>query len=386
MLKNCITQFKCENFNNIKYQKAILRQNNAIYSFLQISRPVSLYSSERRVLYTKAIHLLFIALRKIKSIESSQNLGVSVKAQGTKKRLRILQSGTSQDLGSFTLACELNQSVGDTYSFGCNPESGEDVGVPTSVELDDDENKIAGAPEIIPIETNPILDLTNLSNLQLVEYLASLNMTNINSSNCSGIGKFLIEGTLNDTINSLKDYNKSFEISFSNPDSSGICKLDSIQSSNIILSCDNTENFSPTSVMISPQLVKDSAGNPIFNIINNKTSAIPFGCVISDNGTLFNQGNSTEEDETDDIATSTTEETSETTSTPKYYRKASSNGLSGGAIAGIIVACVAALIIVSIVSVFLNKASVAAASSSAIPQNRDSSTINAIQLTNLPKS
>ena len=39
------TEFKCENFNNIKYQKAIDRQYNAIYSFLQISRPVSLYST-----------------------------------------------------------------------------------------------------------------------------------------------------------------------------------------------------------------------------------------------------------------------------------------------------------------------------------------------------
>ena len=381
------TEFKCENFNNIKYQKAMDRQYNAIYSFLQISRPVSLYSTERRVLYTKAIYIVYIALRKVKSGQSSDNLDVNVKAKGTKKKLRILQSRATQDLGSFTLACELNQSVGDTCSFGCNPESGEDIGIPTLFELDDDENKIAGAPELIPVETNPTLDLTNLSNLQLVENLPSLNMTNINSLNCSAIGKFSIEGTLNDASNSLKDYNKSFEISFSNPDSSGICKVNSIESSNIRLSCDNTENFSPTSVMISPQLVKDSDGNPIFNIINNKTSAIPFGCVISDNATLFNQGNSTGEgDETDDIITSTAEVTSETTSTQKYYRRASSSGLSGGAIAGIILSCVAVLIIVAIVWVFLKKASLAAASSSAIPPNRDSSTLNSMQMTNLPKS
>ena len=330
-------------------------------------------------------------MRKIKESTSSDSFTADVSATGTKRRLRILQSGSTQDLGEFELTCELNQSAGNTCSFGCFPTSGEDIGEPSLLEFDDNDDKIQGLPEEIEVETNATLDLTNLSNLQLVENLVSINMTNINSSNCSTIGKFLIEGDLYDTSNTLKDFNKSFVVSLSNPDSSGVCEIDSIENGKIIIICDNTEQFSATSVMISSQLVQDANGNPIFKFINDKTSTIPFACVISDNSTLplaysASAGNVT--DDTSNSVSDTTsnvasDETSDTTSdatsqatNPKYYRNASSNGLSGGVIAGIIISCVVVAVIISVLIVLVKKNALFGARKTAIVDNIGNSTIN----------
>ena len=382
-------EFKCQNFNEIKLLKAKNRLKNSIFSFLQLSRPHRLFSSGRRILdtkTTKAIYIVFIALRKTKE-SSTDSFSAGVSAQGTKRRLRILQSGTTQDLGEFELTCELNQSAGDTCSFGCSPTSGEDVGEPALLEFDDDNDQIQGLPEEIPVETNATLDLTNLSNLQLVENLVSINMTNINSSNCSTIGKFLIEGDLYDNSNTLKDFNKSFVVSLSNPDSSGVCEIDSIENDKIIILCDNTEQFTATSVMISSQLVQDANGNPIFKFINDKTSSIPFACAISDNSTLplaySTPIDNVTDDTSDSVSETTSDATSDTTSeatsqatNPKYYRNDSSNGLSGGAIAGIIVSCVVVAVIISVLIFFVKKNALLAARKPAITDNFGNSTIN----------
>ena len=212
-------------------------------------------------------------------------------------------------------------------------------------------------------------------------------MTNINSSNCSTIGKFLIEGDLYDNSNTLKDFNKSFVVSLSNPDSSGVCEIDSIENDKIIILCDNTEQFTATSVMISSQLVQDANGNPIFKFINDKTSSIPFACAISDNSTLPLAYSTPIDNVTDDTSDSVSETTSDATSdmtseatsqatNPKYYRNDSSNGLSGGAIAGIIVSCVVVAVIISVLIFFVKKNALLAARKPAITDNFGNSTIN----------
>ena len=398
-------EFKCQNFNDIKLQKAKNRLKNAIFSFLQLSRPFRLFSSGKRILTSetsKAIYLLYIALRRIKSLSLSSlsavdNFTADVSAEGTKSRLRILQSGSIQDLGEFELTCELNQSAGDTCSFGCFPTSGEDVGEPTLIEFDDNDGQIQGVPEEIEVETNATIDLTELSNLQLIEDLVSINMTNINSSNCSTIGKFLIEGDLYYTSNTLKDFNKTFVISLSNPDSSGVCEIYSIQNDKIIIICDNTEQFSATSVMISSQLVKEANGYPIFKFINDKTSSIPFACVISDNSTLPLADSITEENESDETSDSTSDTTSNEISdktanstsdtvpetiSSKYYRRGTSKGLSGGAIAGIIITCVLVVVIIAVLMVLIKKNIILVGRKRPIAYNFDNSTINNLTQTN----
>ena len=365
-------EFKCENFNDIKKQKATLRQKNAHFSFLQLSRPV-----------TKTHRFFFMALRRRVASYAFAAFTIKVRVHVRASSLRMLQEGETLDLGDVEVQCNLDQSSGDSGSFGCSPSVTLDAS-PAEIEIDDDDDQIVGAPDEIEVQTNPTIDLTELANLQAIEELPSVNITNITSLNCSYTGQYSIIGDLEDVTGQLTSFNKSksFVVPFANPDSQGVCKISSLTDSSIELLCENTDEFSPTQVMISSQVINDANGKPLFKIVNDKTAANLFGCAISENSTLPTADEETEEtDESDSESSSDASNptTSDTSSTEQnagiYHRNASSGGLSGGAIAGIIVACVAVLIAVAVL-VGLVKKGVLGGRKVVTPPVDNSTTIN----------
>ena len=335
-------EFKCENFNTIKKQKAILRQKSAVYSFLQLSRPP-----------TKTHRFFFMALRRRVTTHRFARFSIKIKVQVLASSLRMLQDdGLIIDLDDVEVECNVDQTSGDSASFGCAPSVTINAS-PTEVEIDDEDDQIVGAPDEIEVQTNPTLDLTELANLEEIENLPSVNITNITSLNCTYTGQFSIIGDLEDSSGQLTSFNKSksFVVPLATPDSKGVCKINSLTDSNIELICENTDEFSPTTVMISSQVINDANGNPIFKIVNDKTAANLFGCAISENSTLptaDEESEDTDESGSDSTNSTTSSDSTSTQGSGIYHRNASSGGLSGGAIAGIIIACVAVLIAVCV--------------------------------------
>ena len=350
-------EFKCENFNTIKKQKAILRYKEAHYSFLQLSRPV-----------TKTHRFFFMALRRRVTTRAFARFSIKIKVHVRRSSLRMLQDDLTLDLDDVEVECNVDQKSGDSASYGCSPSITINAD-PNEVEIDDEESLIVGAPDEIEVQTNPTIDLTELSNLDTIEKLPSVNITNITSLNCTYTGQFSIIGDLVDSSNQLSSFNKSksFVVPFATPDSKGVCKINSLTDSNIELICENTEDFSPTQVLISSQVINDANGNPIFKIVNDKTAADLFGCATSENSTL-----PTADEEAENTGESSTDSTtsSDTTSTQGsglYHRNTSSGGLSGGAIAGIVIACAAVLIAVCVLMGLVKKGALGARKRVAIP-------------------
>ncbi len=350
-------EFKCENFNTIKKQKAILRYKEAHYSFLQLSRPV-----------TKTHRFFFMALRRRVTTHAFARFSIKIKVHVMRSSLRMLQDDLTLDLDDVEVECNVDQKSGDSASYGCSPSITINAS-PTEVEIDDEESLIVGAPDEIEVQTNPTIDLTELSNIETIEKLPSVNITNITSLNCTYTGQFSIIGDLVDSSNQLSSFNKSksFVVPFATPDSKGVCKINSLTDSNIELICENTEDFSPTQVLISSQVINDANGNPIFKIVNDKTAADLFGCATSENSTL-----PTADEEAENTGESSTDSTtsSDTTSTQGsglYHRNTSSGGLSGGAIAGIVIACAAVLIAVCVLMGLVKKGALGARKRVAIP-------------------
>ena len=333
-------EFKCENFNDIKLRKAKLRQKNAVYSFLQLSRPP-----------LKRHMFFFMVLRSRMQSPTFEPFKIKVNVIVIKNRLRILQSGDTEDLGLVEVQCNKDTNSSESASFGCLPSS-DSISIdlnPSEIEIDGDDDQIVGAPDDIKIETNPTIDLTDPAILKTIDELSSVAITNITSLNCSTTGQYKIEGNLTDTNNKIQNYNKSkpFLVPFSNPDSSGSCKIESVENNKITLLCDNTEEFTTTQVMISSQLIKDPNGNPIFKITNDATAPLPFACDISENGTIpLAEINTPEKSPDSDVNSDDTDHP--TNSNNGRYHKSDSSGLSGGAIAGIVVACVAVAAIIAV--------------------------------------
>ena len=280
---------------------------------------------------------------------------IKVKVHVRVSSLRMLQEGETLDLGDVEVQCNVEQSSGDSASFGCSPSITIDT-PPSEIEIDDDDDQIVGASDEIEVQTNPTIDLTELSNLETIENLPSVNITNITSLNCTYTGQYSIIGDLEDPSGQLASFNKSksFVVPFANPDSQGVCKINSLADSSIELLCENTDEFSPTQVMISSQVINDANGKPLFKIVNDKTAANLFGCAISENSTLPTADEEAEDtgSDSDSESSSDSKPTSDSSSTEQnagiYHRNTSSGGLSGGAIAGIIVACIAVLIAVGV--------------------------------------
>ena len=335
---------ECQNYNDIKLQLAKKRKKEAKFSFIQVGRPMGFG------------YLFFLALTKKKPTVTFTTITIEVTLTVEKTRRRNLDTLELDDEINIECKPTTGQCTDNSCPFNCE---GGDGSTPVAVEIEDD--LISGAPGTIEIDTNPTPDYSTKSALEDFDNLPSLNVTNIKTKNCSNTGKYKIEGTFDGALEKATD----ITIPFDTPDSSGLCELEIVDSSNFILNCENKEQFDVSEMMLSPQAVYDKTGKKtLFKISNDFTAPKPFACAISDK-TLPNET---------DISTPTSfpSERSDTTPVPpssngqRIFTKNSNSGLSGGAIAGIVVACVAVIAIVGAVFAISKRSSAAKAAENAV--------------------
>ena len=143
-----------------------------------------------------------------------------------------------------------------------------------SIDYDNIKN-IAGLPENFD-QSNLKLDYSNRDNLDIINTIPTINITNINQFNCNEDGNFIIFGKFENKKSSKKIDN--VEIQFSYPDSSSICEIAFI-SNNVIMDCKNKEKFPISTIMLDRTYIKDKEGNILFKL-NNYINQKQFGCDV----------------------------------------------------------------------------------------------------------
>ena len=128
------------------------------------------------------------------------------------------------------------------------------------------------------------------------------------------------------------------------------------------MTCENSEKFDISQIIIDRSLIQDSEGNYIF-IINSYSTAEQFACDISLNSvklntTIIESTNSTTPSDTSSTTSSPTSPVAET-DIPYFIKSRKTGGsLTGGAMAGIAIACliaVAAILIIIALLTLLRK-------------------------------
>ena len=303
-----LKEYKCESFNELSLKRAKARKDSP-FSFLQIGRPSG---------FNK---LFFMALMKKKSTATFAKITIKVSLIIIKSRLRALEE--TEETDDLSVDCTVGEQLDNSASFECDDGSKK---VPTKVDIDDD--NISGVPDDEVVQTNPTPNYSEKESLQAIDSLPSVKIYNLTSDNCSMTGAYKIFANVTDGKELNFTTKKDITIPFSNPVASGLCVIN-VQSDkiNMEMACEAIESFSPTEMIVEPQIVYDSDDTtPLFKIQDVYTVPTQFACVISDKSLK------------------------ETTATPNkthsVYRKKSSNGLSGGAIAGIVISIVAVVAIV----------------------------------------
>ena len=334
----------CQDYNEIKKRRA-KNIKNAKYTFLQLGRP-SGFSG-----------LFFLALTRKMFTETFTTLTIKVTITIEQSRRRRRRNLNTLELDEPTsVKCEPKANTDKSVALNC--KSDENL-VPVSSELEDDD--IGGAPDEITVDKNPNPDYSKLDNLKNFDNLASVNITDLVSSNCAKTGEYTIEGEYE---GELED-NENIMIPFDTPDSSGLCSLTVVDSNNkkLKLTCQNTDYFDVSEVMLSDKIVYVNDSTPLFKITNARTASKQFSCAISDKSLIVPT-----QAPIPTPAPSSSSDSPEVDSSRTRYRKDSSNGLGGGAIAGIVIACVvvvgivAALIILTKNGTFASKSAVTATS------------------------
>ena len=303
-----LKEYKCESFNELSLKRAKARKDSP-FSFLQIGRPSG---------FNK---LFFMALMKKKSTATFAKITIKVSLIIIKSRLRALEE--TEETDDLSVDCTVGEQLDNSASFECDDGSKK---VPTKVDIDDD--NISGVPDDEVVQTNPTPNYSEKESLQAIDSLPSVKIYNLTSDNCSMTGAYKIFANVTDGKELNFTTKKDITIPFSNPVASGLCVIN-VQSDkiNMEMACEAIESFSPTEMIVEPQIVYDSDDTtPLFKIQDVYTVPTQFACVISDKSLK------------------------ETTATPNkthsVYRKKSSNGLSGGAIAGIVISIVVVVAIV----------------------------------------
>ena len=338
----------CENYNDIKLKRAKARKN-APFSFLQIARPPS-YG-----------HLFFIALLK-KSSETFENRTINISLTIVKNsRRRVLDTLDLSD--ELEVSCSVGNTEGDAGALDCSNSEMQNSNV-TKADIEDTD--IGGSTDEVEVEKNPNPDYSKAESLKAVNDLATVKITNIESTNCASAGTYTITGTLTGTLNESL-YLDNVNIPFSTPDSSGVCSISG--DTELTIKCDNTEEFKVSQITVPAQVINDNAGNPVFRIPEDFTAPTQFACAISENSTRTSGADGEEEG----VAR-------------RYYNNKSSSGLSGGAIAAIVICSVAAVAIVGVIAVLMRK-NIYSGPKVAMPDSSiDNTTVNKFMANNeIPK-
>jgi len=331
----------CQDYNEIKKAHAKNR-TNADFTFLQLGRP-SGFSG-----------LFFLALTKKMFTGTFTTLTIQVTITIEQSRRRRRNLNTLELDEPTSVECKPETSTDKSVALNCKSDKNL---VPVSSELEGDD--IGGAPDEITVDKNPNPDYSKLDNLENFDNLASVNITDLNSSNCAKTGEYTIKGVYE---GELAD-NENIMIPFDTPDSSGLCsmKVDS-SNKNLTLTCQNTDYFDVSEVMLSNKMVYVNESTPLFKITNDFTAPNQFSCAISDKSLIV----PTQAPITTPAPSSSSDSPGVDSSRTRY--KKDSNGLGGGAIAGIVIACVvvvgivAALIILTKNGTFASKSAVTATS------------------------
>ena len=355
---------ECRNFNEIKKERAKNRMN-ASFTFLQLGRPSG---------YTG---LFFLALTRKKFASSFLSLRpITINVTLTVERSRRLRNLDTLELDEpVSVTCNPKSDAQTDNSLALDCSSDKEKRVPVSSELEDDQ--IGGAPENINVEKNPNPDYSKIEHLKEFDSLPNVTINNITSDNCLNTGKYNIIGTYEGELQN-SDIKHNIKIPFATPDSSGLCNMSVVTSDKTIhLSCDNTESFDVSEIILSPRTVyNETDSKPLFKITNDFIAPSQFACAISDNSLAPNETNpgstSDQSEEPDDSGNVSGD------SKTRYSKN--SSGLGGGAIAGIVIACV--VVVAAVAAVIALTKSGAFASKSAVTATSidNSSTVNRFKM------
>jgi len=318
-------EYKCENFNELKLKRARSRRN-APFSFLQIARPPSF------------AHTFFMALMKSSTtpdFSSFTTITVCIIISATSSRMKQLE--TTKDIDA-EVTCTTTSS-GDSATLNCDAK---DKSINPLI-IDYGRNKISGIKDDSKVESNPNPDFSDPAILKKVNKLPQVNITNIQSNNCSLNGSYIIKAKkINDKAFDFTNVEK-VPIPFSNPDLEGLCEI-TLNGNELTINCENKKAFSPYQIIIDSQIVFDQNKTMLFKIANTFSNSTGFAWTISDKSLV----NLFPANYTDPKGAGNDPNDGDNSSSNRVVQK-SKSGLSGGAIAGIVIACVAFVAIIIIV-------------------------------------
>ncbi len=348
----------CESYDEVKKRHAIKRRD-APFSFLQMGRPANFG------------WLFFMAITQTpgaSSFDSSINIEVTITIEAERRRrnLQRILADTVADKG-IDCTTDTETQTDKTAVVKCGEGEGK------AKRTDFNSDNIAGAPDNAKV---PESELPKKEDLTKIDNLPSITITNIASNKCSTTGKYIIEGTSDETFENPE----KFTIPFSSPDSSGLCTA-KVNDKKVTINCDNTEEFqAPDFISIDPQLIKYDNGTGIFKIAKAFTAA-GFSCAISDDSLKnpFPSNYSITPSNPDSSRSSSVPGSDINVVRTNYSKK--SSGLSGGAIAGIIISCIVVIAAVIAAVIALGKCG-AAKSSEAAASIDNTSSINRFNLDN----
>ena len=326
----------CEDYNTLKYQRTKIRQK-ADFSFLQLSnfRPIG-----------RQVRFFFGAIKAFPTFVF-QPFTIFIHVRIQVNALRQLASSSSGALpdpsGDLPVICELKGSSSTAGGFDCTSDPAQ--GTPLGMEISED-SPIAGLPDPADPDKIPAKeDYSDVSKLQEIDNLPTINIDEIEGSNCEESGDYTIDGTIEN--NGKLDELEGINIPFSSPDSAGRCDI-KVNGKKVHMDCHNKEKFTVSPILFEQNIIKDSDGKVLF-VLQNYTNLKSFACALSVNSVAAKPqsssptGSSNNSGNTPVPSTQYPQGNSE--NTRRYYKNSESGGLKGGAIAAIIISIIAAIAI-----------------------------------------